>query len=125
MPTKINLALKLLGLSLLTACVAPSQPQQDPADTNNFLRRMSDDDLILANKTVQTALETALSGQTLNWRNSSNGHQGNITPRRTYKAKAGYYCRVYSETLVLEGVSQRIDGTACRNRNGVWQPIKQ
>jgi surface antigen len=37
--------------------------------------------------------------------------------------KGGIFCRIYSEDIVLRGQSEQFEGTACRDNDGIWQPI--
>ncbi|MFO1350616.1 MAG: RT0821/Lpp0805 family surface protein [Gammaproteobacteria bacterium] len=112
-------------LSLSSACShAPptaSAPLAQPSV--GVLNQMSDQDVKLANLHVQRALETLVSGQSLSWRSKTGNHAGTVTPHRTYKAKSGFYCRVYAETITIDGVTEQVDGTACRNQRGRWEPI--
>jgi surface antigen len=40
-----------------------------------------------------------------------------------YQTKGGVFCRVYTEALTLRNQTEQFEGTACRDDDGVWQPI--
>ncbi len=92
-------------------------------DPEPLYTRMTPDDVLTANETVQNALENALSGMRLSWKNSTSGHSGSVTPVNTFKAKAGVYCRDYQELLIIDNQSERYTDTACRDSKGRWRPV--
>lgn len=114
-------ALLSVSLSLLGACTTtPSAPpEQQP-----LYLAMSDDDVAIADATVQDTLENVLSGATTVWRNASSGNSGAITPKDTFKAKGGFFCRVYEETLSIGAKIESYTDTACRDTDGLWKPIE-
>jgi surface antigen len=89
----------------------------------NFLQTMTDKDVEMANSAVQKALETLKSSDSLRWQNPSSKNSGQVTPDRTYQTKGGVFCRVYTEALTLRNQTEQFEGTACRDDDGVWQPI--
>ncbi len=72
--------------------------------------------------TTQNALETQPTGETSSWVNPDTGHSGEITPTRTYTAE-GQPCREFSQTIYVDGEYEEIEGTACRQSDGTWQPV--
>ena len=82
---------------------------------------LTEEDIRLANATVQNTLEHSLSDRTHLWRNGGSGNSGTITAKRTYRAKEGFYCRVYEETLTVGSRTERYVGTACRDKDGSWK----
>jgi surface antigen len=81
---------------------------------------LSDGDVQLASRTMQTTLERAPDGATRSWNNEQTGHQGAFTPTRTYVSADGYFCREYREELVVGGQSGRFHHIACRNEEARW-----
>jgi surface antigen len=77
-------------------------------------------DMAYYNKTSQTALETAPTGQAQSWRNPDSGNSGVITPTRTFQ-QGSTYCREYSQTITVGGKTQNAFGTACRQPDGSWK----
>lgn len=75
------------------------------------------------NQTSQRALETASTGQTLQWQNPDSGNYGTITPVKTYQ-EAGTYCREYNQKIVVGGKTQQGYGKACRQPDGSWQIVQ-
>nr|WP_282449455.1 RT0821/Lpp0805 family surface protein [Roseibium sp. CAU 1639] len=79
-------------------------------------------DKSLADKSLQSALENAVSGKSVTWKNPASGAQGSITPLKTWKNDQGAYCRSYSEWIrPATGKSIRRNGVACRSQNAVWK----
>ena len=73
-----------------------------------------------AANTQQTALENNRSGVSSSWSNPDNGHNGSVTPTRTYREN-GQDCREYEHRVTIGGRSEVITGTACRQENGTWR----
>jgi len=118
---RISLRTLLPVIALITGCANMGSPV---ATTDEPLyMRMSDEDVHLADATVQQALESQQSGSSLYWRNSTTGHYGAITPQRTYRTADGTYCREYREQLTVGTRSATYTDQACRGSNGLWIPI--
>ncbi len=111
-----------MGLSMLGACASPDMPQATAA-SKPAAPKMSGQDIALANRAFQKALEKSASGNRLSWRNPGNGHSGSITPQKTYRANSGLYCRVFDETVTMTMGTKSFRNTACRDRDGVWKPL--
>lgn len=78
----------------------------------------------MAGAKLQVALEGAVSGRSLSWKNTASGASGTITPLKTWKNDQGDFCRSYSEKYTLASgrtVSHR--GVACRMKNAVWKTV--
>lgn len=73
------------------------------------------------NGCVGLTLEYARNNQPIAWQNPGNRAQYQVTPIRAYQAPNGLNCREYTTTATINGRSQRIDDTACRLPNGLWQ----
>lgn len=65
--------------------------------------------------------ETAPVGQTISWNNPDSGNSGTVTPVREGTSSAGYACREFRQTVIIEGSPQVVKGTACQNADGSWQ----
>jgi len=95
-----------------------------PASTDEPLyMQMTDEDVRLADTTLQRALETQISGVTVYWRNGATGHYGAVTPERTYNTAGGTYCRAYREQISVVERSATYTDRACRNSDGIWIAI--
>jgi surface antigen len=77
----------------------------------------------LAQNAAHQALEKTPSGTTTTWQNPDNGHSGTVTPKRTYQAANGQYCREYTQTVTIGGKPQTSYGTACRQPDGQWKIV--
>ncbi|MFL5335596.1 MAG: hypothetical protein ACJ8H8_21050, partial [Geminicoccaceae bacterium] len=75
----------------------------------------------LPDAVVQYALETAPSGELVNWRTDGTGVQGTLTPLRTFRS-AGGFCREFAVTLTCpQGQGRAWQETACRDASGLWR----
>jgi surface antigen len=81
---------------------------------------LSDSDVQLASRTMQSTLERAPDGATRSWVNEQTGHRGSLTPTRTYVSESGYFCREYREELVIGADSGSFHQNACRDENARW-----
>jgi surface antigen len=79
-------------------------------------------DKIAMHNTTQRALETQQSGTTSSWSNPDTGHSGTVTPQPYYTNSQNQYCRPYTQTVVIDGRTETLHGTACRNSRGEWVP---
>ena len=71
---------------------------------------------------MQRALETAPTGQAVNWSNPDNGNQYSVRPTRTYYSNQ-QPCREYTTHAIIGGKTQEIYGKACRKSDGSWQVV--
>src|SRR5215475_11316654 len=74
----------------------------------------------LAAQAQQRALEATPTGTPVAWTNPDSGHQGTVTPVRTFQAD-GRYCREFQSEVIIGGKPERGFGTACRMPDGSWQ----
>ncbi|HET8727170.1 MAG TPA: RT0821/Lpp0805 family surface protein [Alphaproteobacteria bacterium] len=89
------------------------QPDLHPA--------LSLDDVRLASKVMQQALETKAHGEFVSWSNPETGFSGTFTLVRTYQTEKGVYCREFTERLRSPQDHARYNLTACRTDEGFWQ----
>ncbi len=80
-------------------------------------------DEMYMHRTQQNALETAPSGQTVQWVNPDSGHRGTVTPKPAYQAPSGQYCREFQQTVTVGGQTEQAYGTACRQPDGSWKIV--
>lgn len=71
---------------------------------------------------VNQTLERGRTGQTVAWQNPDNGTTYNVTPVKTYQ-REGRACRDYTTTAVIDGQTQTLRGTACRQSDGTWKSL--
>ena len=88
-------------------------------------RNMDKRDKQLHSLASQNALENAPDGKLISWRNPNNGHNGYITPIKTYQKMEGEYCREFQQVVKVNGKDQSAYGTACRKPDGSWQIVQQ
>ena len=75
----------------------------------------------LAAQAQQRALEVTPTGTPVAWTNPDSGHQGTVTPVRTFQQADGRYCREFQNEVIIGGQPERGFGTACRMPDGSWQ----
>lgn len=68
----------------------------------------------------QQALESNPVNRTSSWRNPDSGNSYQVTPTRTYETASGP-CREYTTEAVIDGRTETVYGTACRQSDGTWQ----
>lgn len=84
--------------------------------------RLDDNDRRLAAEAEYQALENAAAGAARDWRNPANGHRGSVTPGAAYSVNQ-YTCRDYVDQITIDGKSETVRATACRQPDGSWRPI--
>ena len=120
---KPMLILTSLGLSLnIIGCQGPIQ-SNNVAPSTPLYTFLTDEDVEKANHALQYSLESLPSSQNQSWTNVNSSNSGMITPLRTYKSIAGYYCRDYRELIQISERQQVYFDTACRSKDGKWYPI--
>ncbi len=70
---------------------------------------------------AQSSLESAPLGMTSSWANPDSGNSGSMTPTRTYQTAAGQNCREYHSKVTIDGQTEDVYGTACREPDGSWR----
>ena len=78
----------------------------------------------LTNDAVQTALETALSGNAVQLADAKLSGTVSITPIRTYRSETEHWCREFVEEVVIEGEKVTRFGLACREADGEWRRVQ-
>ncbi|MCW8861977.1 MAG: RT0821/Lpp0805 family surface protein [Rhodospirillales bacterium] len=90
---------------------------------NQIGRTMDDVDRNKMQQTTQGALENNRNGASSSWSNPDTGHSGTVTPVRTYEASADRPCREYTQTVTIDGRTEQVVGTACREPDGTWRIV--
>ena len=78
-------------------------------------------DKLYAERNEQGSLENSPTGQSSSWVNPDSGHSGSFTPTQTYTSAEGQPCREYHETVTIDGQTEEVYGTACREPDGSWR----
>ncbi len=79
-------------------------------------------DRLLADRAERDAFENGRTGKPVAWRNPNTGRGGEITPEEPYRQSGGY-CRQYTHKIFIDGKSEAMRGTACRNADGTWRNV--
>jgi surface antigen len=72
---------------------------------------------------VGRTLEHSPTGQTVAWRNQQNGGSYWVTPTGNFQGSNGEACRNFTTQAVIDGQSQNVTGTACRQPDGSWKTV--
>ncbi len=75
--------------------------------------------------TIDQALESRASGETVAWRAPAGLAAAAVTPVRTYRSVSGHWCREYyiESDAALPAPAMR--ATACRDDGGRWLPVRR
>lgn len=90
---------------------------------SNIGRTMDDVDRMKARQALEQATHAPI-GETITWNNPRSGHQGSVTPVRDGRSSSGNYCREFQQTVTVDGRSEQLYGTACRQPDGSWKLIQ-
>jgi surface antigen len=88
---------------------------------NSIGKKLDCRDIEYHNSTTQSGLERQPTGTSSAWQNPDSGHSGSVTPTKTYVANDGKPCRVFNQTIRVDGRAENIEATACRQDDGTWQ----
>ena len=78
-------------------------------------------DPIRLDQTAQTTREHGSTGMWSGWVSPDSGNSGNLTPTRTFATSSGQPCREYHSTVTIDGQTEDVYGTACREPDGSWR----
>lgn len=67
------------------------------------------------------ALESGNAGASTSWK-SGKEYSGEVTPGQPFEV-SGRICRRYNHRIKVDGLSRSADATACRNQEGLWEPL--
>jgi surface antigen len=84
--------------------------------------RLDETDRQLASEAEYEALESLAAGASRDWRNPASGHRGSVSPGPAYSVNQ-YTCRDYVDQITVDGRSETVRSTACRQPDGSWRPI--
>src|SRR5690348_7078042 len=74
---------------------------------------------------VGQTLEHAPANQPVGWQNPGSGSSYWATPTADLRGPNGEPCRNYITEAVVQGVPQRTENTACKQRDGSWTPVAE
>lgn len=72
-------------------------------------------------RAISEALESLVSGKTLDWQYPEGVMGGSVTPVRSFRIASGQWCREYLLLNLLPNQSDRQRGIACREQDGRWK----
>ncbi len=113
----------------LTVCataplaISPAIGDKHRLGANLLYQGLAAADAAIAGSTVQRALESSLSHQTQHWHSHGSSAAGSVTPLRTYRTKAGFFCREFREELFFDSAPRSQSRTACRDTDGIWKSV--
>lgn len=85
-------------------------------------QKLDERDRLLAQRAEHDAFENGRAGKPVAWRNPNNGRGGEVIPEAPYRQGNGY-CRQYTHKIYIDGRSEAMRGTACRNPDGTWRNV--
>ncbi len=87
-------------------------------------KTMSDTDMERADTTAQDTMETANTGQTVQWSNPDSGNSGTYKPTGDARLVDGKDCRDFDSSIIIDGKEQTAIGRACRQPDGSWKIVQ-
>ena len=85
-------------------------------------KKLDQKDKKLISLATQNALENSQSGKKIKWHNPDSGHEGYVTPVKTYQVHERY-CREFMQEALVGGEKVKVYGRACRKPDGQWEII--
>lgn len=82
---------------------------------------MLDDTQQRALEDAQIKASEAPVGERVDWH--ERGAIGTAQTLREFKDAEGNYCREFEQTVVVDGRTERTQGSACQDKQGVWQVL--
>jgi len=82
---------------------------------NSIGRQMDEQDKMLANQTMNQALEYAPDNKVSSWHNPNKPHSGDVVITRTQEFGNNKVCRDYVHTVIIDGQKEKVRGRACRD----------
>lgn len=117
----LALALVLTTMVVLSGCATQ---QKNWNNYNKQIGLLSADDKALFLASLQYALEKAQTNTQVPWENAEGSVSGEVKPIATFKLNSGKFCRVYQASFSSDSEDiQETEATACRNSEGIWDPI--
>jgi surface antigen len=116
----------LAALLLLTACAgggSGSSGNAPAVSTIAVIKSMDDADQAYMTDHFNHAMESAVTGQSVNWTNPSSGYQVQVSPTRTFQQANSTYCREFTQSVIAKSDPSTTHGTACRQPDGSWQIV--
>ncbi|MEK9678196.1 MAG: RT0821/Lpp0805 family surface protein [Rhodospirillaceae bacterium] len=83
-------------------------------------KSLDDVDRMKAASAQQSALEYNRTGVSARWTNPDTGNSGQVTPEKAYQT-SGRTCRDYEHQVLVNGRTETLRGTACRQSDGSWR----
>ncbi len=83
-------------------------------------KNLDDKDKAKANAAAHEAFESGRTGQPSVWDNPDSGNSGTVTPTQTFANSQGQYCREINQTITIDGNTEEVTGTACRQADASW-----
>jgi surface antigen len=72
---------------------------------------------------VGQTLEHAPDGKSIEWNSPASNTDYQVTPTKSYQDASGRYCREYQTNATIDGRTQKIYGTSCRQPDGSWKLV--
>jgi surface antigen len=73
---------------------------------------------------TQDTLEHTPTGTAATWENPDKTVAAEVVPTRTTVAATGETCRDFEQTVMVDGRSETVHGTACREGDGRWRIVE-
>lgn len=105
------------------AATKPPKPQSKSLSFDQIMllrSRLNDGDRIAALRALHYALQEVADGTTFVWRRHKSPLKGFVRPTAAFRNADGLVCRHIVYGLSVASYVKRIEGIACRGRDGIW-----
>ena len=90
---------------------------------NRIGKNLDRTDMTALATATQNNLEKSPSGKVTTWRNPDKDHSGTVVAKPAFKNEKGQHCREFTQTFNIDGTTQIVHGTACRQLDGTWKIV--
>ncbi|MDJ0972617.1 MAG: RT0821/Lpp0805 family surface protein [Kiloniellales bacterium] len=81
---------------------------------------LTDDDKDKAVQANANAVQNQSPGERTTWTNPDTGHRGSTDVNQEFRDAEGRLCKTFTQTVVVEGQTEKVEGVACQQADGSW-----
>ncbi|MFQ5914037.1 MAG: RT0821/Lpp0805 family surface protein [Nitrospinota bacterium] len=90
---------------------------------SKYGKKLDQKDRVAMATATQQTLEKNPSGKAASWSNPDTGHKGTVVAKSAFKNDNGQHCRQFMQTITVDGKTEKVKGTACRQADGNWRIV--
>lgn len=81
---------------------------------------LTDDDKNKAGQANANAVQNQSPGERTTWNNPDTGHSGATDVNQEFRDAEGRLCKTFTQTVVVDGQTEQVEGVACKQADGSW-----